>query len=190
MEAFFGPLREPFSDLEILHQLLTLRCLRETRVSHLELFWQATSGSRTSENFQGCLPQSSLKNLGQILTALAIWGRLERFSPCPNSSEVGHPAFPLGYFLFCPLLKRESKPVVTSLLVYHSSYFINSVVYRILVGKQHILCYYLPFHIDLDAMRAFPWVCFALALAPVISTLGAAPHTLNRKFGKRMEFQL
>ena len=37
--------------------------------------------SRASEIFQGCLSQSSLKNLGQILTALAIWGRLERFSP-------------------------------------------------------------------------------------------------------------
>ena len=45
--------------------------------------------SRASENFRGCLPQSSLKNLGQILTALAIWGRLERFSLGPNGSEVG-----------------------------------------------------------------------------------------------------
>ena len=44
---------------------------------------------RASENFQGCLPQSSLKNLGQILTALAIWGQLERFSPGPNGSKVG-----------------------------------------------------------------------------------------------------
>ena len=43
----------------------------------------------SGENFQGCLPQSSLKKLGQILTALEIWGRLERFSPGPNGSEVG-----------------------------------------------------------------------------------------------------
>ena len=44
---------------------------------------------RASENFQGCLPQSSLKKLGQILTPLAILGHFERFSPGPNGSEVG-----------------------------------------------------------------------------------------------------
>ena len=41
-----------------------------------------------SENFRGCLPQSSLKKLGQILTPLAILGHFERFSPGPNGSEV------------------------------------------------------------------------------------------------------
>ena len=45
--------------------------------------------NRASENFWGCLPQSPLKNLGQILAALAISGVFERFSPGPNDSEVG-----------------------------------------------------------------------------------------------------
>ena len=44
---------------------------------------------RASENFWGCLPQSSLKNLGQMLAPLAILGHLERFSPGQNGSEVG-----------------------------------------------------------------------------------------------------
>ena len=44
---------------------------------------------RARENFRGCLPQSSLKNLGQILTVVAISGHLERFSPGQNGSEVG-----------------------------------------------------------------------------------------------------
>ena len=45
-----------------------------------------------AKNFQGCLPQSSLKKLGQILTPLAILDHFERFSPGPNGSEVGCPA--------------------------------------------------------------------------------------------------
>ena len=90
---------------------------------------------------------------------------------------------------------NQNRLLVTSLLVYHSSYFINSVVYRILVEKPHILCYYLPFQIDSDAMRVFPWACFALVLALtlVISTLGAAPHTVHCKFkqvSRSWEFQL
>ena len=48
--------------------------------------------SRARESFQGCLPQSSLKKLGQILTPLPILGHFERFSPGPNGSEVGCPA--------------------------------------------------------------------------------------------------
>ena len=46
---------------------------------------------RASENFQGCLPQSSLKNLGQMLAPQAILGQLERFSPGPgpNGYEAG-----------------------------------------------------------------------------------------------------
>ena len=47
--------------------------------------------NRASENFQGCLPQSSLKKLGQMLTTLAILGHFERFSPGPNGSKVGCP---------------------------------------------------------------------------------------------------
>ena len=46
--------------------------------------------TRASENFRGCLPQSPLKNLGQIPAAQAISGIFERFSPGPNVSEVGH----------------------------------------------------------------------------------------------------
>ena len=46
---------------------------------------------RARENFRGCLPQSSLKNLGQILTVLAILGHLERFSPGQNGFEDGGP---------------------------------------------------------------------------------------------------
>ena len=48
--------------------------------------------TRASENFRGCLPQSPLKNLGQMLAPLAILGHLERFSPGQNGSEVGCPA--------------------------------------------------------------------------------------------------
>ena len=46
---------------------------------------------RARKNFRGCLPQSSLKNLGQIPTVLAISGHLERFSPGPNGPKVGCP---------------------------------------------------------------------------------------------------
>ena len=46
---------------------------------------------RARENFRGCLPQSSLKNLGQILTVPAISGHLERFSPGQNGPKVGCP---------------------------------------------------------------------------------------------------
>ena len=45
--------------------------------------------ARASEIFRGCLPQSSMKNLCQMLAPLAISGQFERFSPGPNGSEVG-----------------------------------------------------------------------------------------------------
>ena len=48
---------------------------------------------RASENFWGCLPQYPPKNLGQILTALAISGIFERFSPGQSGSEVGGPIY-------------------------------------------------------------------------------------------------
>ena len=56
--------------------------------------WVLTSGVlvvRASENFWGCLAQYPLKNLGQILAALAISGIFERFSPGQIRSEVGRP---------------------------------------------------------------------------------------------------
>ena len=47
--------------------------------------------NRASENFRGCLPQYPPKNLGQFLSALAISGHSERFSPGQICSEVGGP---------------------------------------------------------------------------------------------------
>ena len=49
--------------------------------------------ARASENFRGRLPQYPPKNLGQILTALAISGIFERFSPGQSGSEVGGPIY-------------------------------------------------------------------------------------------------
>ena len=46
----------------------------------------AVAATRASENFRGCLPQSPLKNLGQMLAPLAILGHLDRFSPGQNGS--------------------------------------------------------------------------------------------------------
>ena len=65
-----------------------------TAILHLMQLFERSSAffnvaRRAREHFWGCLPQSSLKNLGQILTALAIWGQSEIFSPGPNGSEVG-----------------------------------------------------------------------------------------------------
>ena len=44
---------------------------------------------RARENFRGCLSQSSLENLGQILTAVAISGWFKRFLPGQNGFKVG-----------------------------------------------------------------------------------------------------
>ena len=46
---------------------------------------------RPREIFFWFKSQRFLKNLGQSLSALAISGHLERFSPGPMRSEVGHP---------------------------------------------------------------------------------------------------
>ena len=46
---------------------------------------------RACKNLRGCLSQSSLKNLGQILTVLAILDHFERFSPGQNGPKVGRP---------------------------------------------------------------------------------------------------
>ena len=59
-------------------RLVTIKSLRGTLMY-----------TRASENFRGCLPQTPLKSLGQILAALAISGHFERFSPGQNGSEVG-----------------------------------------------------------------------------------------------------
>ena len=59
------------------------------------------TSSRARENFRGCLPQSSLKNFGQIPFVLAIWGHSEWFSPCQNGPEVGCPVR-LFKVIWCP----------------------------------------------------------------------------------------
>ena len=62
------------------------RCQRVGRIFHSSVLQ-----FRARRNFRGCLPQSSLKYLGQILTVLAFSGHLERFSPGQNGPEVGCP---------------------------------------------------------------------------------------------------
>ena len=63
--------------------------------------WRLTCGqdesyywySRPRENFRGFSARWFLKNLGQFLSALAISGHSERFSPGVNGSEVGGPIY-------------------------------------------------------------------------------------------------
>ena len=54
-------------------------------------FAQGTRDSRPREIFWGFSALWFLKYLGQFLSALAISGHSERFSPGPNGSEVGRP---------------------------------------------------------------------------------------------------